>query len=136
MTESAYIHLVHEGTVTDTDIDHIAQLLIDYQTSSQKTGEQLKWDYVNASFPYEVEHRILQDTPYLLLRGTNEKYGYILIAVISKDNNLPFIQIALPLGSTHGDKGKAVEFSKYINKRVGGKLILFNNRIMYAYKRK
>jgi len=47
-----------------------------------------------------------------------------------------YIQVVLPEDSTHGDKGKANEFCKYLAKEYKGELHLFNDRIMYYYPRK
>ncbi|KGP72288.1 DUF1885 family protein [Pontibacillus yanchengensis] len=138
MSESAYITLVDQSKHQTITLKEIEEILEMYQLICQKTGAQLGWDYHSSSFPYNVEEIQLENTSFLLLRGNNEKYSYILMGVqtnLSNEDKNCVIQITLPNGYTQGDKNKAIEFSKYITTQVEGELILFNKRKMYFYKR-
>jgi len=55
------------------------------------------------------------------------------VTTIEKEN---YIQVTLTPESTHGDKGKANEFCKYLAKQYKAELHLFNGRVMYYNPRK
>ncbi|HET7629534.1 MAG TPA: DUF1885 family protein [Bacillales bacterium] len=129
--ENAYIYLdeaVHP--------DVIKKLLRDYKTATAKTGEQLRWAYDEAAFPYTIEDSPQGEDRWFYLRGLHERYNVIVIAVESgKSPNGAVdgrccVQITLPNDATQGDKGKANELCKWIAGRLHGKLQLFNGRIM------
>ncbi|WP_160909344.1 DUF1885 family protein [Pontibacillus yanchengensis] len=140
MAESAYINLVEQSKHQTITLKDLAEIVEKYQSVAKKTGAQLGWDYNSSSFPYKVEEAQIENASFLLLRGTNEKYSYILMGVqtilSNGENNNYVIQITLLNGCTQGDKNKAVEFAKFIAHQVEGELILFNGRKMYFYKRR
>lgn len=115
----------------------VEKLIHYYQEITAKTGEQLSWEYGSAAFPYKVEQREQNGRKYFLLKGTEQEYQYIIVGTESEvdSHEQTQIQIVLPEGSTHGDKGKANEFSKFLAKQLDGELHLFNGRVMYYYKR-
>lgn len=106
-------------------IEDVKQLLERYQMALKKTGEQLGWAYEQAAFPYTV--RIHESVLYL--QGDGRLYKGMAISVRTAGEET-FIDIALPPGATHGDKGKANEFSKWLAKTLGGELHLFSGRTM------
>ncbi|MEQ6388973.1 DUF1885 family protein [Bacillaceae bacterium S4-13-58] len=143
MGKSAYIYLVENSKQQELQLDDVKELISYYQEITSKTGEQLQWEYSKHSFPYTVEEQKDQNGHYLILRGQDDRYQYILIGVGSvvkqtKDgtNEQFYVQLMLPDNSEHGDLGKANELAKFLGKKLEGELHLFNGRIMYYYKRK
>ncbi|MED3729727.1 DUF1885 family protein [Geobacillus stearothermophilus] len=65
----------------------------------------------------------------LYLQGDGRLYKGMAIAVRTTGEETR-IELALAPGATHGDKGKANEFSKWMAKTLGGKLRLFSGRTM------
>ena len=119
---NTFLKLPAGKTVT---IEEVKQLLERYRTALGKTGEQLGWAYGQAAFPYAVgEHEAA-----LYLQGDGRLYKGIVISVRTTEE-ATFIDVALPPGATHGDKGKANEFSKWLGKALGGELHLFSGRTM------
>lgn len=105
---------------------------------TKKTGEQLGWGYENAAFPYQIVEKDDEKGQWFYLKGTSDRYQTIIIGVGQEQNEneeTSFIQVTLPNGATHGDKGKANEFCKFLAKKLEGELHLFNGRVMYYYKR-
>jgi hypothetical protein len=119
---NAYLKLPAGKAVTT---EEVKQLLERYRTALGKTGEQLGWAYEQAAFPYTVH----EHDSVLYLQGDNRLYKGMAISVRT-DGEETFIDVALPPGATHGDKGKANEFSKWIAKTLGGELHLFSGRTM------
>jgi hypothetical protein len=140
MGESAYIKLVPASKQQTITLDEVIDLFKYYKEITSKTGEQLGWGYNNAAFPYELSEK--RDDIWFYLKGTDPRnYKYIVVGVgkeSSDEDSEPqhYVQVVLPEGSTHGDKGKANEFCKFIAKSLEGELHLFNKRVMYYYKRK
>ncbi|NNU82426.1 DUF1885 family protein [Geobacillus sp. BMUD] len=106
-------------------IEDVKQLLDRYRTALKKTGEQLGWPYEQAAFPYTIrEHESV-----LYLQGDGRLYKGMAISVRTAGEET-FIDVMLPPAATHGDKGKANEFSKWLAKTLGGELHLFSGRTM------
>ncbi|MCF6412048.1 DUF1885 family protein [Alkalihalobacillus sp. EGI L200015] len=136
MSSSAYVKLVEKSKQQTITLDEVEKFIRYYMEITNKTGKQLNWEYGEASFPYTIEQRKIREQIYFLLKGNTQGYHYLLIGAGSDDGaENTYIQIVLPEGSTHGDKGKANEFSKFLAKKLDGELHLFNGRIMYYYKR-
>ncbi|WP_257350613.1 DUF1885 family protein [Pseudalkalibacillus decolorationis] len=144
MSSSAYIKLVSKSKQQEITLQEVKELINYYQDITSKTGAQLNWEYGSAAFPYELEqHENGKDTYFLLKGHDQDDYKYIIVGLgreqgKNKDDteeSNTFIQVVLPNGSTHGDKGKANEFCKFVAKKLDAELRLFNNRIMYFYKR-
>jgi hypothetical protein len=144
VSKSAYIKLVPASKQLSITLDELKELFFYYKDITAKTGEQLSWQYSHAAFPYNLEQKEEGKDQWLYLKGQNENYRYIIAGIIIKKIeteesevvNEHHIQIVLPEGATHGDKGKANEFCKFLAKQLQGELQLFNGRTMYFYKRK
>ncbi|MCF6136947.1 DUF1885 family protein [Pseudalkalibacillus berkeleyi] len=137
MSRSAYVKLVEKSKQQAITLEEVEKLIEYYQEITTKTGDQLSWEYGAAAFPYKVEYHEKDSQKFYLLKGIEADYQYIIVGLSNargKDNDEQ-IQIVLPEGSTHGDKGKANEFCKFLAKQLSGELHLFNGRIMYYYKR-
>ncbi len=147
MSLSAYIKLV-EGSATDkVTIEEVKEKLQRYIEMTSKTGQQLNWNYADAAFPYEMIDQQDEGGKWFYLKGKDsDLYKYILFGVgtekvSSEDGNgqeteRSYIQVVLPDGATHGDRGKANEFCKYLAKEFNAELHLFNGRVMYYNPRK
>lgn len=140
MGESAYIKLVSASKQQTITLDEVIDLFKYYKEITAKTGEQLGWGYKDAAFPYDLSEK--KDDIWFYLKGTDPRnYKYIVIGVgqeqvAETDESQALIQVVLPDGATNGDKGKANEFCKFLAKKLEAELHLFNNRVMYFYKRK
>jgi hypothetical protein len=143
MGVSAYIKLVPASKQQTITLDMVVELFNYYKEITRKTGEQLGWGYNEAAFPYDISEK--KDNHWFYLKGNDQKeYKFIIVGVDQeniedKDGNKgtkSFIQVVLPDGATHGDKGKANEFCKFLANKLEAELHLFNKRIMYYYKRK
>jgi hypothetical protein len=144
LANNAYIKLVeasHQQTIT---IDELKEMFRYYKEITAKTGQQLGWEYDSAAFPYELKDAPEgQENCFYLLSNVPGYHGMIVgIGTEELDDSEGstrtqyFVQITLPQGATHGDKGKANEFCKFLAKKLEGELHLFNGRVMYFYKRK
>jgi hypothetical protein len=139
--KSAYIKLVKESSTQEVTLNDIKDKLTHYIDMTKKTGQQLSWGYADAAFPYSIVEKAEAKGQWFYLKGNDPKlYKYILIGVgIEQNENEEenhYIQLVLPDDSTHGDKGKANEFCKYLAKEYKAELHLFNGRVMYYYPRK
>jgi hypothetical protein len=128
VAQSAYIKFVEGSTVASMTLDDVKQQLADYQEQARKTAQQLSWAYDESTFPYSIETK---EDGYFYLKGTNAGYFCILFGV-----GEAHVQVVLPDGATHGDKGKANELCKFIATRNKAELHLFNGRTMYFNPRK
>ncbi|MBB5323838.1 hypothetical protein HNQ34_000930 [Anoxybacillus tepidamans] len=138
MSTHAYIKLVPASKKKTITLEEVKELLYSYQEMTKKTGEQLGWGYENAAFPYQIVESADGKGQWFYLQGTSNRYQTIIIGVGQEQNEneeTSFIQVTLPNGATHGDKGKANEFCKFLAKKLEGELHLFNGRVMYYYKR-
>jgi hypothetical protein len=141
MAMHAYIKLVSASKQKMITLEEVKQLFQYYQDIMNKTGEQLGWGYQQAAFPYQLIETNEGKGKWFYLKGDGHRYRTIIVGVGSynETNNgeteKSFIQITLPNEATHGDKGKANEFCKFLAKKLEGELHLFNGRIMYYYKR-
>lgn len=133
MATHAYIKLVPSSKKKAITLQEVKQLFQYYQEIMNKTGEQLGWGYQQAAFPYQLIET--DEGKWFCLKGDGHRYRMIIVGVGSQETGESFIQITLPNEATHGDKGKANEFYKFLAKKLEGELHLFNGRIMYYYKR-
>ncbi len=144
MGKSAFIKLVKDSKVQEVTLDDLKKKISHYIDMTKKTGKQLSWGYADAAFPYTITERPEAKGKWFYLKGNDPQlYKYIMFGVGKEDIELEdgkkeqsYIQVVLPEDSTHGDKGKANEFCKYLAKEYQGELHLFNDRIMYYYPRK
>lgn len=139
MSQSAYIKLVEGSTTSSLSLDEVKELLLGYKDQMSKTAQQLDWEYDDAAFPYTIETKSDSEGKWFYLKGTNKLYKHILFAVGSeKDEDVEkhYIHIVLPDDSTHGDKAKGNELSKYMGTKLKAELHLFNGRVMYYNPRK
>ncbi|MED4015499.1 DUF1885 family protein [Sutcliffiella cohnii] len=143
MASSAYIKLVPKSKKKTLTIDDVKELFHYYKDITSKTGQQLSWQYEESSFPYTIKENQDGAGKWFYLKGIEDRYKMILVGVGSQpsENNgedeetLSYIQITLHDQSTHGDKGKANEFCKFIAKKLEAELQLFTGKVMYFYKR-
>ncbi|MBD7966054.1 DUF1885 family protein [Fictibacillus norfolkensis] len=142
MSQSAYVKLVPASLKQVITIEELKDLLLYYRSITTKTGEQLSWGYADAAFPYTIEEKKEAKGKWFYLKGLDQrKNKYILVGIGTDNNNDPnleqcYIQFTLTDISTHGDKGKANEFCKFIASKLKGQLHLFNGRVMYYYPKK
>jgi hypothetical protein len=139
MSQSAYIQLVQGSTVDQITLDNVLEVLDRYRSQTALTGQQLSWNYAEMAFPYTIERRSEGSAEWLYLKGNQPNYRYILIGVGTRqeeERSVPYIQIVLPNGATHGDKSKANELCKYIGRLLKAEVRLFNGRVMYFNPRK
>ncbi|QOR68403.1 DUF1885 family protein [Cytobacillus suaedae] len=141
---NAYIKLVPGSTKQEITLDEVKELFHYYKEITSKTGQQLDWEYGDAAFPYDIKENNEEGTNWFYLKSTDSRYNLIVLGVGKEEiededqNKIEqyFIQITLPQASTHGDKGKANEFCKFLGRKLQGELQLFNGRVMYYYPRK
>lgn len=139
MGQSAYIIFVDGSAVSSMTLDEVKQFLQRYKEQVELTGRQLDWQYGEAAFPYTIESKPEAEGKWFYLKGTNSLYKYIVFGVGSKEEDgvdRHYVRVVLPDDATHGDKGKANEFCKYMARHLKAKLQLFNGRIMYFNPRK
>lgn len=137
MSKSSYIKLVNGSKQSTITLEEVKQLLEYYIEMTTKTGQQLGWQYEAYSFPYELLEQSQNDIPYLLLKGKDPLYHYLIIGVgKEEETETTYIQIVLPTEGTQGDLGKANEFAKFLAKQLKGELHLMNGRIIYYNDRK
>ena len=139
MSQSAYISLVQGSKIDAVTLDDVKEQLHQYQEQTALTGRQLGWDYADAAFPYSIEQKPEAQEQWFYLKGKNPLHRYIVIGTGTREADgaaVPYIQIVLPDGSTHGDKAKANELCKWIGKRLQAEVKLFNGRTFYFNPRK
>jgi Domain of unknown function (DUF1885) len=149
MSQNAFIKLVPASEKQIVTIDEVKDMLMYYKSITAKTGEQLSWGYSEAAFPYTIEEKEEATNKWFYLKGIDpRKNRYILIGVgfendkqieddsEPQDHQNCYIQVSLTDISTHGDKGKANEFCKFLASKLKGELHLFNGRVMYYYPKK
>ncbi len=139
MSQSAYITLVTEPAEGALTLDLVKNQLEQYREQVALTGRQLGWDYANAAFPYTFETQPGAENQWFYLKGTHPQYRYIVFGIGTRESDgtsVPYIQVVLPDGATHGDKAKANEFCKWLGKRLQAEVKLFNGRTMYFQPRK
>jgi len=144
MSTHAYIKLVQASAKKSVTLAEVKELLQYYKEITSKTGEQLGWGYREAAFPYTIAETPDGKDQWFYLKGEPPRYQTIIIGVgkeqlkdddSDESREQSFIQVTLPHGATHGDKGKANEFCKFLARKLEGELHLFNGRVMYYYKR-
>ncbi|WP_174733771.1 DUF1885 family protein [Mesobacillus harenae] len=144
MKANAYIKLVPSSSKQSITTDELKELFQYYKEITAKTGNQVSWAYSDSAFPYEIKEEEGGRGSWFYLLATEDRYNVILLGVdqeeVFSDGNTPvqqtYIQVTLPENATHGDKGKANEFCKFLAKKLQGELHLFNGRVMYFYPRK
>jgi hypothetical protein len=144
MAINAYIKLVPSSLKQTITTEEVKDLFVYYQQITEKTGEQVEWNYEDIAFPYEIKETEEGKGKWFYLSSSHERYKVILVGVdketVQEENGeereQTYIQITLPDQSVYGDKNKANEFSKFLGKKLQGELHLFNGRIMYFYPRK
>ncbi|WP_379966900.1 DUF1885 family protein [Ectobacillus sp. sgz5001026] len=129
--QHAFITLVPKSAKQEISIQDVKDLFTYYKQITTKTGTQLSWGYSETAFPYEIIDK--SDTT-IHLKSNHDRYQSIYVGVGIEENQ-HFIQITLPDSATYGDKGKANEFCRFLAKKLQGELRLFNDRVMYFYKR-
>lgn len=131
MPQSAYIKLVEGSTHDSITLDDVKNKFDRYIEQTGLTGKQLNWDYADAAFPYEIEHRPEGEGKWFYLKGKDRSmYNYLIVGV-GRESEQHFIQIVLPDDAHHGDKSKGNEFCKYLAKQFQAELHMFNGRVMY-----
>ncbi len=144
MVENAYIKLVPASGQQTITTDELKSLFSYYKEITAKTGTQLDWDYEYSAFPYEIKESENGEGVWFYLKSDHDRYNAIVLGINHETvededgstRDQAYIQITLPDGATHGDKGKANEFCKFLSNKLKGELHLFNGRIMYYYPRK
>lgn len=139
MAQSAYISLVEGSAVQEMSLEDVKEQLRQYREQMELTGQQLDWNYAEAAFPYEMQEKPEGENRWFYLKGTAPRYKYIVFGTGQREvegGTIPYIQVVLPDGATHGDKGKANELCKWIGKRLKAEVKLFNGRTIYYNPRK
>lgn len=143
MGNSAYIKLVAASKQQSISLAEVKELFYYYKDITSKTGDQVSWDYEKKAFPYTLTEKAESGGKWFYLKANEPRYHYIVLGIgeeqIEENGEeiaRSFIQVVLPEGAQYGDKNKAVEFAKFIAKKLEGELHLFNGRVMYFYKRK
>lgn len=139
MSQSAYISLVQGSALADIDLNGVKEQLFHYREQVTLTGRQLGWDYAEAAFPYGIETKPEAQDQWFYLKGNNPGYRYIVFGTGQRDAEgtpVPYIQVVLPDGATHGDKAKANELCKWIGRRLQAEVKMFNGRTIYFNPRK
>ncbi|MBU8906746.1 DUF1885 family protein [Desertibacillus haloalkaliphilus] len=145
MSNHAYIKLVEASSQQTITLAELKDIFTYYKGITTKTGDQLSWNYSEAAFPYEIVDLPEEDGEWFYLKNKDQpRYNYIVFGIGNEEINTDdgetksqtYIEIILPEGATHGDKAKANEFCKFLGNKLKGEVHLFNNRIMYYYKRK
>lgn len=139
MSQSAYISFVQGSTIAEIDLEGIKEQLHQYKEQVSQTGLQLGWEYADAAFPYTFETKPEANDQWFYLKSDSPLYRYIVFGAGLREEEgsaIPYIQVMLPDGSTHGDKAKATELCKWIGKRLKAEVKLFNGRTMYYNPRK
>lgn len=134
---NAYVELVEGSSAAALTLEELREILNGYREQLAQTGKQLGWGYAEAAFPYSMEPGPAQG--WLTLQGTLPAYRLLHIGLGTRtvgDEARTHIRILLPEGSTHGDKGKANELSKYLGKKLKAEVHLLNGRVMYFNPRK
>lgn len=145
MAQNAYIKLVPASQRQEISTDDIKELFYYYQKITNNTTKQINWEFDHAAFPYEIKETEDGKGSWFYLKSDHPRYNAILVGVDTEEIfqveteemvQQTYIQITLPENATHGDRGKANEFCKFLSKKLEAELHLFNGKIMYYYKRK
>ncbi len=133
LSQSAFIKLVQGSAVFDLTVSAIRSQLENFQKQAAIEGKGRNWNYVEAAFPYTLEEAPHND--WLYLRGKNSNYRYIKMGIsesISADGkSVPAIETIISTHATYGDRGKAIEFCKFISANLQAELTLFNGRTIF-----
>ncbi|MFC7372016.1 DUF1885 family protein [Fictibacillus iocasae] len=137
MSNQASITLTSSSLQKRISLSEVKDLLHYYKDITEKTGNQLNWQYSEAAFPYVIMENSSKPNHMICLKGDGNKlYNYLLLGVetaLSNEETDDFstIHIGLTEISTHGDKAKANEMGKFLASKLKGKLTLFNGRVMH-----
>lgn len=138
--QTAYIYLVEGSAVPTITLADLKAKFQNYMEQTKKTGEQLGWEYASTAFPYVIEEKPEGKDSWFILKGKDQKnYRAIIVGVGNKEvegKDRSYIQITLPEVYTHGDKGKANEFTRFLGREYKGEAHLFNGRVQYFQPRK
>ncbi|MDX8359931.1 MULTISPECIES: DUF1885 family protein [Bacillaceae] len=142
MANNAYIKLVPKSKKHDITLDDVEDLFEYYKEITNKTGKQLDWKYDDSAFPYRITKINDGNNDLFHLQSEHKQYKSIIVGIGNESiedmdskevRQQQYIQVSLLKQSTHGDKGKANEFCKFLAKKVSGELHLFNGRTIYYY---
>ncbi|USK51481.1 DUF1885 family protein [Bacillus sp. CMF12] len=144
MAANSFIKLVPSSVKENISTEELKELFLYYKDITGKTGSQIKWEYNDAAFPYEIKEKPEAKGTWFYLYSEHDRYNAILLGINKElvreddgsEREQAYIQVTLPEGATFGDKGKANELCKFLAKKLQGELHLFNGRIMYFYNRK
>ncbi|UOE56988.1 DUF1885 family protein [Cytobacillus oceanisediminis] len=144
MAANSFIKLVPSSVKENISTEELKELFLYYKDITGKTGSQIKWEYNDAAFPYEIKEKPEAKGTWFYLNSEHDRYNAILLGINKElvreddgsEREQAYIQVTLPEGATFGDKGKANELCKFLAKKLQGELHLFNGRIMYFYNRK
>ncbi|PWW19820.1 uncharacterized protein DUF1885 [Cytobacillus oceanisediminis] len=144
MAANAFIKLVPSSAKESITTEDLKELFLYFKNITGKTGDQIKWEYDDAAFPYEIKEKPEGKGSWFYLLSNHDRYNAIILGVDKEmireedgsEQEQTYIQVTLPENATFGDKGKANEFCKFLAKKLQGELHLFNGRIMYFYPRK
>lgn len=144
LAANSFIKLVPSSAKENISTEELKELFLYYRDITGKTGSQIKWEYNDAAFPYEIKEKPEAKGTWFYLQSQHDRYNAILLGIDKEkvkdedgsEREQSYIQVTLPEGATFGDKGKANEFCKFLAKKLQGELHLFNGRVMYFYKRK
>src|SRR4051794_34275366 len=81
MASNAYIKLVPSSAVQTVTIDEVKDLFNYYKEITEKTGNQVDWQYGNSAFPYELKEKDQGKGKWFYLQSHHEKYFAILVGV-------------------------------------------------------
>jgi len=138
VSQVATIKFVEGSTVPSVSLEDVKQQLAHYREQLSLTGDQLNWDYATAAFPYTFEQKPEAEGQWFYLKGAG-RYRYIVVGTGStqrEETVQHFVQLVLPDDSTHGDKNKGNEISRYLGKMWKAEVQMFNGRTIYFNPRK
>lgn len=85
MSQSAFIKLVDGSEAKSLSLDEVKALFETYKEQTSNTGVQLDWGYTDAAFPYTIETKPEGEGKWFYLKGTSDRYKYIVVGVGSED---------------------------------------------------
>lgn len=148
MSNNAYIKLVPGSAKDAITTEEVKELFNDYKEITAKTGKQTGWKFDSVVVPYDLKEKPEGKGKWFYLESNfeanHERYSIIMVGVDKEqvednegnEHEQYYVQLTLPKTAAHGDKGKAIEFAKFLAKKLQGELHLFNERVMYYNKRK
>ncbi|MGD6818389.1 DUF1885 family protein [Metabacillus sp. 84] len=110
---------------TEISLSDIKSLIGYYREITEKTGQQLGWEYGSSAFPYHISE---QNDKLMVLESSERGFHQIFIGLANGEPAV--IQFYLPENSAHGDKAKANELCKFFARKLGAELHLFSGKVM------